>query len=81
MWKWYFISEKVLQRYIAVDEIPPEPQNRDHFIKVMFLCVRLLALALMMQAIARMMAEMECGLKLKRQLYGEQAKIETEVIQ
>jgi hypothetical protein len=38
--KWFFISEKQLRCYIALDEQPPErnAQNRDHLIKVMFLC-------------------------------------------
>ena len=38
--KWFFISEDVLRVYIATDEIPPEryAQNRNHLIKVMFLC-------------------------------------------
>ena len=38
--KWFFISEKQLRFYIAMDERPPErnAQNRDHLIKVMFLC-------------------------------------------
>ncbi len=38
--KWFFISEKQLRCYIAPDEQPPErnAQNRDHLIKVMFLC-------------------------------------------
>jgi hypothetical protein len=38
--KWFFISEKQLRCYVAPDKQPPEQnaQNRDHLIKVMFLC-------------------------------------------
>ena len=38
--KWFFISETVLRCYVAGDETPPErlAQNKDHMIKVMFLC-------------------------------------------
>ena len=38
--KWFFISEKQLRVYCAPDEHIPErnAQNRDHLIKVMFLC-------------------------------------------
>jgi hypothetical protein len=38
--KWFFISEKMLRVYLAPDEVIPErnAQNRDHLIKVMFLC-------------------------------------------
>jgi hypothetical protein len=38
--KWFFISKDALRVYIATDEIPPEryAQNRNHLIKVMFLC-------------------------------------------
>jgi hypothetical protein len=38
--KWFFISQKQLRCYTAPDEVPPEQnaQNRDHLIKVMFLC-------------------------------------------
>lgn len=38
--KWFFISEKQLRVYCAPDEVLPErnAQNRDHLVKVMFLC-------------------------------------------
>jgi hypothetical protein len=38
--KWFFISGKQLRVYLAPDEEMPErnAQNRDHLIKVMFLC-------------------------------------------
>jgi hypothetical protein len=38
--KWFFISEKQLRVYCAPDEEIPErnAQNRDHLLKVMFLC-------------------------------------------
>ena len=38
--KWFFISEKQLRVHLAPDEEMPErnAQNRDHLIKVMFLC-------------------------------------------
>jgi hypothetical protein len=48
--KWLFISKDALRVYIATDEIPPEryAQNRNHLIKVMFLCAWLVLVLMTM---------------------------------
>ena len=60
--KWFFISEKALRLYIAVDEDLPDRtcKNKDHILKVMFLSWQLQGLVLTLMKIALLMARLVC---------------------